>query len=98
MQTIILPGYSLHNKGWAEEIAKALSVSGFELTVHNWKHWGSCSFSESYEVNKLIEEIGDGSEIKSMFNKINLEIKVVEKDRPGHSYPYPKDFLKFLKN
>ena len=35
MQTIILPGYSLKNKDWAEGIAKELGST----FVHNWNHW-----------------------------------------------------------
>jgi predicted alpha/beta hydrolase family esterase len=41
MKTIILPGYSEHNRQWAEGIAKELSASGLLTTVHNWLHWKS---------------------------------------------------------
>lgn len=161
MRTIILPGYSLKNKDWAEEVARELSTNGLQSTVHEWKHWTSGSFSLIFEVNKLLGKIGNGkinilaksigtrvfvklldkipsqinkvilcgiptkengvyqilqtfpadnivvfqntkdplasfSEIKKIFDKINPKIKVVEKDRSDHSYPYPKDFIKFL--
>lgn len=38
MQTLILPGGSIHNKEWAEEMQKQLSAS-FPVAVAYWKHW-----------------------------------------------------------
>ena len=64
MKTIILPGYSLHNKDWAEEIAGSLKLR-HEVLVHNWKHWPSTSsgssrqsFSLKYELDKIVQEVG----------------------------------------
>jgi predicted alpha/beta hydrolase family esterase len=38
MRTIILPGFSIKNREWAEEIKKNLDVT-FPTTVYYWKHW-----------------------------------------------------------
>lgn len=38
MVTFILPGYSLHNKEWGEEVAKNLKVEG-EIRPVFWEHW-----------------------------------------------------------
>ena len=38
MTTFILPGYSPHNKAWAEEVAKNLKVEG-EIRPVFWGHW-----------------------------------------------------------
>ena len=59
MKTVILPGYSPHNRDWAEEVAKKLHL-GHEVMVHYWKHWkmgGSLSFK--YEIEKIIEKVGN---------------------------------------
>lgn len=58
MKTIILPGFSIHNKDWAEEVAKNLSKETF---VHNWLHWenGKSSLSLNEELKNIIKEIGN---------------------------------------
>lgn len=38
METIILPGFSIKNKAWAEEIQKGLS-SISSTSIINWAHW-----------------------------------------------------------
>lgn len=38
METIVLPGFSLKNKVWAEEVQTTLN-SKFPTTVVNWAHW-----------------------------------------------------------
>jgi pimeloyl-ACP methyl ester carboxylesterase len=38
MINVILPGYSAHNKEWAEEVAKELKVEG-EVRPIFWDHW-----------------------------------------------------------
>lgn len=59
MKTIILPGYSLKNKDWAETIAKEMKL-GHKILVHNWKHWTKGgSLSQKYEVEKILVEIGN---------------------------------------
>lgn len=37
-------------------------------------------------------------EIKTFLKKINPKIKVIEKERTDHHYPYYEDFQKFLEN
>jgi len=38
MVTIILPGYSAHNKNWLEETAQTIGVQGNIRAVY-WDHW-----------------------------------------------------------
>ena len=58
MKTIILPGYSPHNKDWAEEMKKRMKL-GHNVFIHEWKHWGDKgSLSLAYETTKILEEIG----------------------------------------
>ena len=38
MVTIVLPGYSSHNKDWLEETAKSIGVEGEIRSVY-WDHW-----------------------------------------------------------
>lgn len=167
MKTVILPGYSPHNRQWAVDIKKDLNL-GHEVLVHEWKHWsGKGSLSVSYEVGKILEKLGNGkvnviaksvgtrialqlvakipgqinkvilcgiptkgeSEvakknyaslgglsptrvivfqntkdpfanykiIKKFVGSINPKIKVIEKPRSDHHYPYSGAFQKFLK-
>jgi pimeloyl-ACP methyl ester carboxylesterase len=169
MKTIILPGFSPHNKEWAEDIKKDLKLS-HDVLVHEWRHWKnslslSTSLSLSYELNKIREEVGEDEfniigksvgarmairvitelrekvkkviicgvasispdsqkaylkalttfppdkiivfqntndpfvpylEVKIFIESINPKIKVIEKPRSDHHYPYPAEFQKFL--
>jgi len=172
MKTIILPGYSLHNKDWALEIKKSLSFRQSVL-VHEWQHWKlGGSLHPKHEISKILKEIAlrraQGkedkvnviaksvgtmvcmhllSEIPDQISKIilcgipsvseerknlfiaslsgfnlkdiivfqntqdpfacyedvnkfikdvNYKIKVIEKERSDHSYPYFADFKEFL--
>jgi pimeloyl-ACP methyl ester carboxylesterase len=170
MKTIILPGYSQHNRDWAIELKKNIDL-GHEIMVHEWRHWKSPSLSLSlrYELSEILRKIGKDkvniiaksvgtrvamdvvtkipkqivkvilcgiptrgdseiakktyssglsllsptqitlyqntkdpfasfSDIKKFIGKINPQIKVVEKPRSDHHYPYPNDFLAFLKS
>lgn len=65
METIILPGYSLRNKEWAESIGERLKLKTnntlrdkSETIIHHWKHWTEGSMSVKYEVEKILEEAG----------------------------------------
>lgn len=61
MVTIILPGYSPHNKEWALEVKKDLKL-GHKVVVHEWRHWensSSSSLSIRYELDKISKEIGE---------------------------------------
>lgn len=163
MKTIVLPGYSVHNKEWAEEVARNL---GSKAQVHYWRHWTEGgSLSLKYEVERIIEEIGKEKvdiiaksvgtmismevlfkvpdfiqkiilcgiptvsrerlelfrkalrhfpvlniiifqnskdpfasfeEVKNFMKSVNPKIKVIEKPRSDHNYPYVKDFKDFL--
>lgn len=164
MKTIILPGYSPHNKEWADELKSSLKLD-HEIIAHYWKHWQGGSMSLKYEVEKILEETGGNNfniiaksvgtrvtaalllkaknqinkiilcgvpsassemeesfrkvftdfpakniiifqnikdpfktyqKIKNFMAKINPKIKVIEKERSDHQYPYPADFQKFL--
>ena len=58
MKTIILPGYSPHNKDWAEDMKTQMRL-GHDVIVHNWKHWVKGSFSYKRELDNVLEKIGD---------------------------------------
>lgn len=61
MKTIILPGFSIKNKNWAEDCKKRLDPL-FPTEVHYWKHWETGSAESDWiekEVEKIIKEIGD---------------------------------------
>ena len=55
MRTIILPGYSAHNREWAEELAA--EISGAE--VHPWPHWDTGgTLDATRELAAIKERIG----------------------------------------
>src|SRR3989344_486476 len=166
MKTVILPGYSPHNRDWAIDIKKKLKLD-HEVLVHEWRHWsGLGSLSANYEVGKILEKVGKDKvniiaksvgtrvalqllvkipkqiskvilcgiptkgegetakknyapladfsptrilvfqntkdpfakykDIKKFIGSINPKIKIIEKPRSDHHYPYPEDFQKFL--
>ncbi len=167
MKTIVLPGYSLHNKDWALEIKKSLSFRQSVL-VHEWQHWQlGGTLHSKHEIGKILKEIGREkinliaksvgtmvcmhllSEIPEQINKIilcgipsvseerkklftfslsgfserdvvvfqntkdplasyeevkkfmkdvNPKIKVIEKERSDHNYPYFAEFNEFILN
>ena len=69
MKTIILPGYSFHNKDWALEIKKSFSFRQSVL-VHQWQHWQlGGALRPKYEIGKVLKEIGR--------DKVNLIAKSV---------------------
>jgi predicted alpha/beta hydrolase family esterase len=75
MVTIILPGYSLYNKVWAEGIAKELEEKVLPTIVHEWRHWKkkSISLSISKEIEKIKEEIGD-SELNILAKSVGVYV------------------------
>ena len=167
MKTIVLPGYSPHNKEWAYEVKEKLNL-GHEIEVHEWEHWsGKGSLSLKNEIDSIQNKIGEGKTnfitksvgtralmhlltkiskqinkvilcgiptklqndsvkelyanglnslspsqiliiqnkkdtlassdiIKKFINSVNPRIKVLEKDRSDHNYPYFQDFQEFL--
>lgn len=56
MKTIILPGYSLHNRDWALKMESFL-MPQIICTIHGWGHWTGGSFSLPREINGILEEI-----------------------------------------
>lgn len=164
MKTIILPGFSLHNKDWAEELASNLNNN---KVVHNWLHWKNdkSSLSLKEELKNIIKEVGEEKiniiaksvgtmvcmhllqiipkkinkiilcgipsvskerknlftssllnfspediivfqntkdpfasykEVKNFIESVNPKIKVIEKERSDHNYPYFENFKRFL--
>lgn len=166
MKTIILPGYSQHNREWAYEIKNKMDLP--DVVVHEWKHWTKGSFNVDYEVSEILKKVDDkkfnviaksvgtsvvmyllqklpdsinkiilcgipingfteqrkdlfriflpqfdarnlmafqnlkdnlGSfeKVRKFLHSIDPKIKVVEKPRSDHHYPYPKEFADILK-
>lgn len=166
LKTIILPGYSIKNKDWAEKTSVELKLD-HEIIVHNWKHWGDGgTMSVKKEMGRISEELADEkfnilgksvgaritvrvmsemqdkvykvilcgvasisddskkayskalsgfpseniicfqntkdrfvpySDVEKFIHNINPKIKVIEKSRSDHHYPFYEDFQKFLK-
>jgi predicted alpha/beta hydrolase family esterase len=72
MKTIILPGFSVHNKEWADELANNFKlITNSKVVVHNWLHWnnGKSSLSLKEELNNIIKEVGE--------EKVNIIAKSV---------------------
>lgn len=66
--TLILPGFSLHNKDWAEEVKKNIQSS----EVIYWPHWEGADLDPDWtklEAEKIITKIGD--------KKINIIAKSI---------------------
>lgn len=79
METIILPGYSQHNKTWAYEVKNIL---GMGAAVYEWKHWKTNkSMSVKSEVEEIIKIIlsNKGKKVKKVnkVNKVNIVSKSV---------------------
>jgi predicted alpha/beta hydrolase family esterase len=41
MQNILLPGFSLHNKDWAEKLVREMAKYGEKVEFLSWEHWES---------------------------------------------------------
>lgn len=82
MRTIILPGYSPHNRDWAYEVKKNLEPD-IDVFVHEWKHWTSGSFSMRHEAESILSEIAKENVniiAKSVGTRVCMELtsKVVD--------------------
>lgn len=65
----MLPGYSPHNKEWADDIAKNMNL-GHEALVHEWRHWTSeKTLSVTYEMEQILLKVGN--------DKVNIIAKSV---------------------
>ena len=61
MITTILPGYSIRNKAWGEELTNNLELRSYNPKLHYWRHWDksiSSSLSLRKELPVILEEIG----------------------------------------
>lgn len=67
MDTLILPGFSLKNKDWAEEVQKNLAP--INLRIHYWFHWETGQVEDGW-IDKETEKI---------INRENLTINVIAK-------------------
>lgn len=76
MKTIILPGYSEHNRIWAEKVAERLNAKSLPSMVHAWRHWKNPKLvnDSKYLVNKLVEIKGFSFSIKNEIERIIKEI------------------------
>lgn len=72
IKTIILPGYSEHNREWAEGIAKELSANGLQTTVHNWLHWKSTQVELNITSG---EQAKAGMSLREEIERIEIEIE-----------------------
>lgn len=77
MKTVILPGYSPHNRDWAIELKKDMDL-GHEILVHEWRHWPpahrasgpvGAGFSVPREVKSILGKVGN--------EKVNIIAKSV---------------------
>lgn len=85
MKTLILPGFSVSNKDWADEAKNQL---GAEAVVHEWRHWltgDDSDFVADEEVAQVLEKI-DNQKVNLLAKSIGtyiavklLERKMVEK-------------------
>jgi pimeloyl-ACP methyl ester carboxylesterase len=166
MITVILPGYSPHNKDWALAVAEKLTLK-HEIRPVFWDHWTDpekrfnpskkaqdvIDILLSENVNIIAKSVGtlvaalvvkaipkrvervilcgiptvsgkrlgifkeafnnfpsenvicfqntkdpfaSDKDVKAFLGKVNRKIKVVEKERHDHNYPYFEDFQSFL--
>jgi len=80
MKTIILPGFSVHNKEWMDDLRQSLKLSHTIVGI-NWEHWESKGgFKLKKEMEKIDKIVG-----KDKFNIISksvgtmVSLKVLEK-------------------
>ena len=59
MVTVILPGYSAHNKAWLEETAESINSEG-EIRAIYWDHWTDPEKKfDPKEKARIIDDIAD---------------------------------------
>ena len=70
MITLILPGFSPHNRQWADDVAKHLRAKNKDALPHYWEHWSTGkNYSLVKEIAAILEEIDN--------KKINIIAKSV---------------------
>jgi len=87
MITIILPGYSPHNKQWADEVKDKLKLD-HKIIVHEWEHWKGGSMSVKREKESILREIQN--------QKVNIIAKSVGTRIAMHLIPIIKNQLNKL--
>jgi predicted alpha/beta hydrolase family esterase len=55
MTTLVLGGFSLKNKDWAEEVKNKLD-SSLEVKVHYWKHWETGN-NEDFSIEQEVQNV-----------------------------------------
>lgn len=75
METIVLPGYSVTNKGWAYEVKNRLSEK-HDVIVHEWEHWKDCSNPSSGTGIKQIQNLKQRLKIAKSLN-IKYEVGII---------------------
>lgn len=60
MRTLVLPGYSKHNKKWAYDITEKVHLDQL-IEVHEWRHWQEGTMDTEYEVEQVIEKVAGDS-------------------------------------
>lgn len=93
MKTIILPGYSLKNKGWAHQTSTEL-VSKANSIVFYWSHWEDPEVKPEWqkEAEGVIKSAG-GEEFNLLAKSIGTFVSI---PRDDHEYYYSEDFKRFL--
>lgn len=79
MKTILLPGYSIRNREWADEIAA--KIDGVE--VHAWAHWDSGgTLNAARELAAITRRIGE-NRVSLLAKSVGCRIAVqIVLDRP----------------
>ena len=76
--TLILPGFSLKNKAWAEEIQKGLSLI-FPTSIVNWAHWETGKTEANWiekEAEKIIYSL-QGEQVNIVAKSIGTAVAMV---------------------
>jgi predicted alpha/beta hydrolase family esterase len=83
MKTLILPGFSIHNKAWADQLSSEFIKNDMEATVVYWDHWKTGQlkdFNEINETDKIVDYI-DKDTVNIVAKSIGtfITMKVLEK-------------------
>ena len=81
MQTIVLPGFSVANKDWVNEVKSNLNG---DMVVHEWKHWvtgDESDFVVEEEVTRVLEKI-DNQKVNLLTKSIGtyIAVRLLEKE------------------
>lgn len=84
-KVIILPGFSPHNKQWAQSAARDLERS-FKVEIIEWKHWATGNvddFSLEAEIDKVLGEISSSVDVNILAKSVGtlVAVHVIERAR-----------------